>query len=197
MDTTSFLPPPSWPLERQRAIGADSDPVAIWNSDPIWADARRKKLGLPDPAAKYEHYWKRDELPPLYAAAVLFQDRATILGIADAKKWLQAALDSLAAKGTLWVAHVQVVKAPSYDGNTFRIVYGVEGRTEGRLASSLGISADDALHYVAADYIEHRFLGDVILQPFVEKPRHWTLVLCESVKERRALHTAFVPRVFV
>jgi len=177
---------PTWPLVRQRALGADSDPVAA-------ARARERE---PDPVAKYEHYWKRDELPPLYAAAVLFQDRATILGTGDAKVWLQAALDSLAAKGLIWVAHIQIVRAPTRDGNTFRIVYGVKGRTEGRLASALGISADEALHYVAADYIEHRFLGDVILQPFAQKPRHWTLVLCESGKERRALHNAFIPRVF-
>ncbi len=177
---------PTWPLVRQRALGADDNPAGA---------AARAREREPDPAAKYEHYWKRDELLPLYAAAVLFQDGAPILGTGDAKVWLQSALDALAAKGLMWVAHVQIVRAPTRDGNTFRIVYGVKGRTEGRLASVLGISADDALHYVAADYIEHRFLGDVIPQPFSQKPRHWTLVLCESVKERRALHNAFVPRV--
>jgi hypothetical protein len=206
--TTPSLPPPSWPLTRQQALGADSEPVtattaataaaaAVWASDPIWADLHRRKLGLEDPRAKHEHYWKRDELPPLYAAAMSFQNGAPILKAADAKPWLQAALDDLAAKGVRWIPHIQIVRAPSFDsGNTFRIVYGIAGRTPGRTAASLGISDDEALSYIASDYTKHRLMGDVISQPFTQRPVHWTLVLYESTVERGALHDAFIPRVF-
>ena len=190
--TTPSLPLPPWPLTRQQALGSDSDSAA----DPIWADIQRRRLGLEDPLAKHEHYWKRDELPPLYAAAVPFQNGAVILKAADAKPWLQAALDELAAKGVRWIPHVQIIRSQSRDGNTFRIVYGIAGRTPGRTAASVGISDDEALSYITSDYIKHRLMGDVITQPFTQRPVHWTRVLYESTVERGALHDAFIPRVF-
>jgi len=115
-------------------------------------------------------YWNRQELPFLFSEAVAFEREGPLT--------LTGAKDALRTAWSLQPTLSLCVRKPR--GYTFHIYFGTPTGSSPPV-TSLGVTIEDALEYVACDYIRHRYLGDLLRIPLEFRPHDWNAV-CSAIQ---------------